>query len=61
MCAMLLVSNLSMSVWGYAIQHVNYIKNHMHTDRPPFEKVYQKKPILHDTYDWGKNVYMRTK
>ena len=29
--AMLLESNLPKSLWGYAIQHANYIKNRTHT------------------------------
>ena len=62
---MLLESNLPKSLWSYAIQHVNYIKNCMHTcslpDSTPFEMVHQKKPNLHDAYEWEKDVYVKIK
>ena len=62
---MLLELNLPKSLWGYAIQHANYMKNRMHTcslpDKTPFEMVHQKKPNLHDTYEWGKDVYVKIK
>ena len=52
--AMLIESNLPKSLWGYAILHANYIKNHTHTcslpDKTPYKMVYGKKPNLQDTY-----------
>ena len=59
--AMLLESNLPKSLWGYAILHANYLKNCMHTrslpDKMPYEMVHNKKPNLHDAYEWGR-TYM---
>ena len=50
---------------GYAILHANYIKNHMHTcslwNKMPYEMVHSKKPNLHDTYEWGKDIYSDSK
>jgi transposase InsO family protein len=61
--AMLLESNLPKSLWGYAIQYANYIKNRTHTralpNKTPFEMVHQKKPNLHNAYEWGKGVYVK--
>ena len=63
--AMLLESNLPKSLWGYAILHVNYLKNRTHTrslpDKMPYEMVHNKKPNLHDAYEWGKEVYVKIK
>ena len=63
--AMLLESNLLKSLWGYAILHANYLKNYMHRrslpDRTPYEMVHGKKPNLHDAYEWGKDVYDKSK
>ena len=62
---MLLESNLPKSLWGYAILHANYLKNRMHTrslpDKMPYEMVHGKKLNLHDTYEWGKDVYVKIK
>ena len=61
--AMLLESNLPKSLWGYAILHANYLKNRTHThslpDKMPYEMVHGKKPNLHDTYEWGKDIYVK--
>ena len=61
--AMLLESNLPKSLWGYAILHVNCLKNQMHThslpDKMPYEMVHSKKPDLHDAYEWGKDIYIK--
>ena len=63
--AMLLESNLPKSLWGYAILHANYLKNHTHTrslpDKTPYEMVHNKKLNLHDAYEWGKDVYVKIK
>ena len=63
--AMLLESNLPKSLWGYAILHANYLKNCTHTrslpDKTPYEMVHNKKPNLHDPYEWGKDVYVKIK
>ena len=63
--AMLLELNLPKSLWGYAILHANYLKNQMHThslpDKTPYEIVHGKKPNLHDAYEWGKDVYVKSK
>ena len=63
--AMLLESNLPKRLWGYAILHANYLKNRMHTcslpDKTPYEMVHNKKPNLHDAYEWGKDVYVKIK
>ena len=44
---MLLASNLPKNLWGYAILHANYIKNHMHTralpDKTLYGVIHQKK------------------
>ena len=62
-CAMLFESNLPKSLWGYAIQQANYIKNCTHTqalpDKTPYEMVHHKKPDLCDAYEWGKDVYVK--
>ena len=62
---MLLESNLPKSLWGYAILHANYIKNCTHThsllDKTPYEMVHGKKLNLHDTYKWGRDVYVKIK
>ena len=48
--AMLIELNLPKSLWGYAILHANYIKNHTHTrslpDKTPYEMVHGRKPNL---------------
>ena len=63
--AMLIESNLLKSLWGYAILHATYIKNHMHTcslpDKTPYKMVHGKKPNLQDTYKWGKDIYVKIK
>ena len=63
--AMLLGSKLPKSLWGYAILHVNFIKNQMHTqsllDKMSYEMVHSKKLNLHVAYKWGKNVYVKIK
>ena len=63
--AMLLESNLPKSLWGYAILHANYIKNCMHTcsllDKTSYKMVHGQKPNLHDTYEWGKDVFVKIK
>ena len=63
--AMLLESNLTKSLWGYAILHANYLKNHTHTrsllNKTPYEMVHDKKPNLHDAYEWGKDIYVKIK
>ena len=63
--AMLLEYNLPKSLWGYAILHANYLKNCTHThslpDKTPYEMVHNKKPNLHDAYEWGKDVYVKIK
>ena len=60
---MLLASNLPKNLWGYAILNANYIKNHMHTralpDKTPYKVVHQKKPNLRETYEWGRDVYVK--
>ena len=62
---MLIESNLPKSLWGYAILHANYIKNRTHTrslpDKTPYEMVHGKKPNLWDTYEWGKDIYVKIK
>ena len=63
--AMLLGSNLLKNLWDYAILHAKYIKNCMHThslpDKTPYEMVYSEKPNLHDTYEGGKELYIKIK
>ena len=60
---MLLASNLPKNLWGYAILHASYIKNCMHTrallDKIPYEVVHRKKPNLHETYEWGRDIYVK--
>ena len=62
---MLIESSLPKSLWGYAILHANYIKNRMHTcsllDKTPYEMVHSKKLNLQDTYEWGKDIYVKIK
>ena len=62
---MLLEFNLPQRLWGYAILHANCIKNQMHIhslpDKTPFEMIHGKKLNLHDTYGWGKDVYIKIK
>ena len=62
---MLIESSLPKSLWGYAILHANYIRNHMHTcsllDKTPYEMVHSKKLNLQDAYEWGKDVYVKIK
>ena len=61
--AMLLESNLLKTLWGYAILHAEYIKIHMHTcsllNKTPYEMVHNQKLNLHDTYEWGKDVFIK--
>jgi transposase InsO family protein len=63
--AILLESKLPKYLWGYAIQHANYIKNRMHTralpDKTPFEMVHRKKPDLHPIHVWGQQVFVKVK
>ena len=61
--AMLLASNIPKSLWGYAILHANFIKNHTHTrallDKTPHEVIHYKKPNLLNIYEWGRDVYVK--
>ena len=63
--AMLLESNLLKSLWGNAILHPNYLKNRTHArslpDKTCYEMVHNQKLNLHDTYEWGKDVYVKIK
>ena len=62
-CAMLLASNLPKSLWGYAVLNANFINNCTHTralpDKTPYEVIHHKKPNLVDTYEWGRDVYVK--
>ena len=63
--AMLLESKLPKYLWGYAIQHANYIKNRTLTralpDKTPFEMVHGKKPDLRQIHAWGQQVFVKIK
>ena len=65
MRAMLLESNLPKTLWDYAIIHANYIKNCTYTcslpDKTPYDIVHGQKPNPHDTYEWGKDVFIKIK
>ena len=62
---MLLESDLPKILWGYAILHAKYIKNRTHThsllEKTPYEMVHSRKLNLHDTYEWGKDLYVKIK
>jgi Integrase core domain/GAG-pre-integrase domain len=62
---MLLESKLPKYLWGYAIQHANYIKNCTLTralpDKTAFEMVHGKKPDLHLIHAWGQQVFVKIK
>ena len=61
--AMLIESDLPKSLWGYAIQHANYLKNRTYTralpNKTPYEMIHHKKPDLHDSPIWGKSIYVK--
>ena len=63
--AMLLDSNLPKFLWGYAIQHANYLKNCTHTrslpDKTPYEMIHDRKPNLQNAHVWGMDVYVKIK
>ena len=64
-CAMLFVSGLPKTLWGYAILHANYIKNCTYTralhDKMPYEVMDQEKPNLCDSHEWGSHVFVKIK
>ena len=62
---MLLELSLPKTLSGYTIQHVNYMKNCMHTralpDKTLYEMIHHQKPDLHDVYGWGREIYLKIK
>jgi len=63
--AMLFDSGLPKTLWGYAVLHANYIKNCTYTrallDKTPYEVMHQEKPNLHDSQEWGSDVFVKIK
>lgn len=60
--AMLHASGLPKNLWGEAIKHAVYMKNHTATHvldgKTPYEMLYGKKPNLMDLPVWGTKVWV---
>ena len=55
--AMMHASSMLKSLWGEAVMHATWVKNHTSTRRlskkTPYEMLYQKKPNLENVPVWG--------
>jgi hypothetical protein len=62
--AMLIAANLPGSLWGEAIMHATWLKNHVSTcalpSKTPFEITTGKKPNLANIREFGCKVFVHT-
>jgi len=61
-CAMLHQSSLPKFLWGEAVLHVNWLKNHTSTcaldNMTPYEALTGNKPNLLNLHEWGTKVWV---